>query len=215
MALTPGQERFADKVHLATGLELPTVRAWVAAEGGPDDNPLNIMGWRDGQRHVRRFGTPDAAAAETISLLRTERYRPIIVAAGSANVDRELAAIAASPWEERNYRGRTQTPGTLLLGAFKALYPGNGATLASLPLAPGGFTPIPEAPGIGRRAVAKGLGALGWKEWAVAFSLYALFTVAALALMAVGLARMLGVSPAALATQRAQPKSAQTDDIPF
>lgn len=126
--LTTGQERFAAAVAAATLLDIRTVRTWVLAEGGPDDNPLNI-------RHeggFGGFGTVDAAVQRTVRLLRqgpagftTNPYEPILRTARDprSTPAQELAAIAASPWEATNYTGSTGRTGGLLYPHYNRLYP--------------------------------------------------------------------------------------------
>jgi hypothetical protein len=233
--LTATKEAFAEKVAKATGLQIPTVRAWVLAEGGPDDNPLNIMAWTSaGARYVQHFGTPDAAATATVSLLRKPAYVGVTSAAVryTSPVD-ELKAIAASPWEENHYRGNSATPGALLLSAYRSVTGSSSVQEvdAKIPL-PGflpdvtiplpGFLPdvtipgVPNLPGVGNSGGVAGwlLDLLGvgnlttWLEGesAKAFAYLAL-TALALALGGLGVLRILGASPGGLVRSFAPAKA--------
>lgn len=222
--LTPAQERFAERVAAGTGLEIPTVRAWVHAEGGPDDNPLNIMQWdRAGNRSIRRFGTPDAAAQATVRLLNTSRYSSVLrVAREPGHTARdELLAIAQSPWEENNYRGKSNTVGALLLGAYRTVSADLGTTDVKFGggFAPDDFTPGFDLPGL------PDPGAwvdrfTGWVEGSVAKAfLHLAFTGVAFMLIAVGVLRTFGTSPLELAGVAAsrRPRSPldKAEGIPF
>lgn len=124
MALSRAKEEFAFLVSSATGLSRETVRAWVQAEGGRDDNPLNIRR-RDGG--FGGYGSARAAAAATVRLLNSNpSYRPIlrIAAAPNATIQQELRAIIESPWAEGRYTTPgSRTRGNILRGAYAALYP--------------------------------------------------------------------------------------------
>jgi hypothetical protein len=245
VSLTPAKEKFAQSVASALGLELATVRTWVAAEGGPDDNPLNIMGWTArGQRYVRHFVTQEKAATATVNLLLTQTYDAVTGAARSGNVTTELKAIAASPWEENQYRGKTELEGGLLFGAFHSLYgKATGSTVQDVdvtikpgplhglkiplpgpdvtidPLNPFGATKwLLEHLGISKHLGISNI--TTWLESELAKGLlYVVLTVLALGLCSLGLLRMIGASPTglvrSLAPAKARTSGAQTDEIPF
>lgn len=82
--------KFIALVAAGTGLSPRVVAAWVQAEGGPIDNPLNIG-------PGRRYGTDVNAAKETIKLLKSSIYRDIMATAGKSDQD-QLAAIVGSSW---------------------------------------------------------------------------------------------------------------------
>ena len=149
MALSAEAERFAQLVARDTGLELPTVRAWVLSEGGSADNPLNVMQFDDADnRSIRRFGSADAAARYTVNLLNTARYTDVLTTARrTTDPLTELGAIADSPWEENQYRGNTDTPGALLLGAFRSLNPTAAAAVPIAATATPVFDPRDLIPG--------------------------------------------------------------------
>lgn len=222
-ALTAEHERFAEEVARRTGLQLPTVRTWVAQEGGPASNPLNIMGWTDsGKRFVRDFGGVDGAVAATVDLLHDARYQPVLATARqTANVRSELQAIALSPWEENRYRGTTSQVGALLFGTYRSLYGDTNAQLAKAPPTEDGKRPgqTPDSPVY----VPPGEGGKFWKalnpidnlgEFAVTILAYVAFTAVAAWLVVMGLTRSLGASPLELAGA-ARGRRAAADDIPF
>lgn len=228
--LSPAKEQFARLVASSTGLQLPTVRAWIQAEGGPDDNPLNIMTWSaSGARSVAHYGDATKAAKATTALLQNNRYAAVRTAAANPSVADELEAIAVSPWDENNYRGTTRTVGNLLLGAYRALYNSNpsGATTPASSTSDGSSTqtvssiPPFKPPIIGTKTLTGWMGDLtGWvgEEAAKALAYYVL-TSFALFLIAIGTLRSFGVSPAGFARTWAPSKSsasgAQSNEIPF
>lgn len=104
MPLTKGQSQFITLVRIGTGLSFRTLYTWVQAEGGPDDNPLNIMA--DYPR-IAHYGSPARAAVATIANLRKDKsnsngYLSILKSA-TKNDSEQLKAIAASKWEETHY----------------------------------------------------------------------------------------------------------------
>jgi len=82
--------RFTVIVVRRTGLSARVVGAWTLAEGGPDDNPLNIG-------PGERFGTVRRGARATASHLRGDLYRDVIRSAERSDMA-QIDAIAASPW---------------------------------------------------------------------------------------------------------------------
>lgn len=234
MALTKAQESFAEKVAKATGLQIQTVRTWVAQENGPDDNPLNIMGWTSsGNRYVRHFGSVTKAVTATVNLLRTPTYAAVTSAAVKYDTpEPELRAIASSPWEENQYMGKTGTLGGDLLNTFRSLYGGSSADTpdaASVAVPSMGVTQNAAWYNPGDWAGdafswiwdKSGFDTLtGWLEGELAKAFaYAALTFLALAIGGLGVLRMLGASPGGLARTIAPAKKAasgsQSDDIPF
>lgn len=238
MSVTAADKRFAELVANGTGLDRRVVLAWVNAEGGPDSNPLNIMGWQAGRRYVRDYGSTEQAAAATVRLLQSNTYAALARTARDprATVTDELQAIISSPWEETGYSG-----GRLLVGSYRALFgpaslkapAGTASTAAGAgsaqlagvyinPLDPFGLIPDPgdyldDLWGFGLDK----LGISGWvadiARWvetrAALAALYLLFTVAALLLVVMGLGRSAGITPAsALGVVRARPRAS---DIPY
>ena len=83
-------ERFANLVTDRTDLSIRVVGAWALAEGGPNDNPLNIGPGRE-------YGSPAGAARATARVLHTPIYAPIL--ASALRPDRtQIRAIARSSW---------------------------------------------------------------------------------------------------------------------
>lgn len=231
--LSKGQELFARRVALATGLSLVTVRTWVRAEGGPDSNPLNIMGWdASGRRYVRDFGNPQAAATNTIKLLRggNQTYAHLLrTARDPRSTPRdELQAIIDSDWEESGYQGSTDRKGSLLWGAYAAVSGNRAAsppsTSTTVPaMLPGLLTPLPRggAPGADKAKdaltgwvgdLAKWIGEQAGKAF-----LYFALTLLALVLIVFGSMRALGVGPGALRSQLSRERVPGTgsEEIPF
>ena len=81
---------FSVLVARGTGLSLRVVGGWTLAEGGPDDNPLNIG-------PGKTYGSIEAGAKATIELLETSLYRGVLASAGMSDSE-QLDAITASPW---------------------------------------------------------------------------------------------------------------------
>lgn len=90
--VTDTQARFAILVSSGTGISPRVIAAWELAEGGPDDNPLNIG-------PGNHYGDTDGAAKATVTLLHSSLYKGILAAAQSGKNDAAVIhAIAASPW---------------------------------------------------------------------------------------------------------------------
>jgi len=83
-------QSFSRQVAAGTGLSVKVIGAWCLAEGGPNDNPLNIG-------PGNHYGSVSGAAKATIKLLRTSTYKNVMRSAGKSDRD-QIAAIAASPW---------------------------------------------------------------------------------------------------------------------
>lgn len=81
---------FSRQVAAGTGLSVKVVAAWCLAEGGPDDNPLNIG-------PGNHYGSVSGGAKATIKLLRTSLYKNVMRSAGKSDSE-QISAIAASPW---------------------------------------------------------------------------------------------------------------------
>lgn len=81
--------QFSKLVAAGTGIGLRVMGAWCLAEGGPDDNPLNIG-------PGNHYNGIEGGAKATIDLLHTGPYSGILSAAG--NDSATISAIVASPW---------------------------------------------------------------------------------------------------------------------
>lgn len=125
---------FSAEVAKGTGLDFFTIEGWVAAEGGPPGNPLNIGPGSD-------YGTEHGAAVATINLLQKgitgnpTIYHGILDAAGAsyASEDKKIAAeahtIAYSKWKGNDGLPRTKYEQNIDAGAARAIYDGvNPAT---------------------------------------------------------------------------------------
>lgn len=85
---------FAEQVASETGLSLRVIGAWCIAEGGPEDNPLN-MGPGD------HFGTAANAAKEASKNMAGPLYEeshPSILGSIGGTDQEQIHAIAISPW---------------------------------------------------------------------------------------------------------------------
>jgi hypothetical protein len=82
--------RFTVIVVRRTGLSARVVAGWTLAEGGPDDNPLNIG-------PGERFGTVRRGARATAKHLQGDLYRDVMRSVEKADMA-QIDAIAASPW---------------------------------------------------------------------------------------------------------------------
>lgn len=186
-----------------TGLNPDVIRAWMLAEGGPTDNPLNIG-------PGKHYSDP---AKATSDLLHTPRYAPILTAAAHGNPQQQLAAIAASPWDANHYRGNSSSQGALLRGTYARVTHGKGGGLAGAVKGAEGAVAAPvqavaDIPGAIGGAVSN---AEGWlaKEFVVLGS-YTVLLVAALALFVLGALRATGTDPRELAAS-----GAAKGEIPF
>lgn len=242
MALTAAKEQFAAEVSRRTGLQLPTVVAWVAIENGPDDNPLNIARWdAQGRRYFAGFGSTREAVERTVRLLENERYAPILRVARDPrkSIRDELWAIIESPWEETNYT-LNGVRGARLIGTYARLYPaqatrGTRADASPVDVVDGtpvglrlprigvpGWIPQPDDPGdlvpdVPLPDVEGWVGALtSWlgEKAALAF-LYVVLTLAAGALIVSGLLRVTGTSAGAVGSSVGARLRPAPDDIPF
>jgi hypothetical protein len=196
--LTPNRKLFAQQVSRGTGLNETVVDAWVLAEGGPDDNPLNIG---PGQH----FGSPISAAAAVVRLLHQPLYTSVLSAANHTP-EEQITAIANSPWN-----GGAKAPvkvhtdyAALIRGVYEHLKPktgdsGGGVSLPSIPLP--GLPDIPNPVGGVEGAIA-GVGSAitgavsGAESWlagaALSAAAYLLLTLLALVLFVMGVNKLTG-----------------------
>lgn len=88
--VSENQARFVILVTAGTKLSPKVIAAWVLAEGGPDDNPLNIG-------PGNHYGSVEGGAKATVSLLHTSLYKGVLASAGKSDTE-QIHAIAQSPW---------------------------------------------------------------------------------------------------------------------
>lgn len=112
---------FSAEVAKGTGLDFYTVEGWIAAEGGPTGNPLNL-------NPGRNYGSQHAAAVATIQNLKTPIYHGVMDAAHASykNKDAELVAeahaIAYSPWKGNDGLPRPKYEQNIHAGALRAIF---------------------------------------------------------------------------------------------
>jgi len=85
------KEQFIDLVAQMSGLSRAVLSTWVQAEGGPNDNPLNIG-------PGRHYGSASNAAAATLRVLHQSNMSMILRAAHGSD-QQQIDAIAYSPWD--------------------------------------------------------------------------------------------------------------------
>lgn len=122
--LSTDQQRFAQQVAAATGLDLGLVVAWIGAESGwgitkGTHNYLNIG-------PGRAYGDVDTAAAATAQLINTSSNYAGIRAAIPAGPIAQAEAIQQSPWDAAHYYG------TRLVDTYRSLIGAGGTALAQL-----------------------------------------------------------------------------------
>lgn len=134
---------FSNRVAEGTGLDARVIWAWVLAEGGPHDNPLNIG-------PGRHYGSTKDAADATIRLLKTPTYSGIRRAA-SGSAEDQIRAIAASAWVGPSDPMKGKPYENLLRGTLQRVPSGSGP-LAGVDVEPGDVvdavtSPVTEAVG--------------------------------------------------------------------
>jgi hypothetical protein len=193
--LTDDQQRFASQVAAGTGLSPVVVRSWIGAESGwgvtkPTHNYLNIG-------PGRAYPSVDDAALATVHLLNSSSNYAGIRAAVARGPEAQVSAIVASPWDAGHY---ARDAGNLLERTFgraaQSVASGElvswydprdwidnaGDVAGDVGGAVGSaFTGLLNLDGIGRQVLVAGLGLV--------------FTLAALALVVLGLHRLTGVNP--------------------
>jgi hypothetical protein len=217
--LTPNRKLFAQQVSRGTGLNETVVDAWVLAEGGPDDNPLNMM--VPGTHTLQRFASPLLGAAAAVRLLHQPSYTSVLSAANHTP-EEQITAIANSPWV-----GGAGAPvkahtdyAALIRGVFEHLKPktGDGGGGIGLPDLPG----IPSIPnpvaGVGDAISGAVSGVESWLAGAaLSAAAYLLLTLLALVLFVMGVNKLTGgklVQGAAMA-RGAGAGAAAAEVIPF
>jgi hypothetical protein len=203
--LSPDQERFAANVIAGTGLDPTVVRSWIGAESGwgvtkPSHNYLNV-----GPGHA--FASVDDAATTVSHLITSSPHYAGIRAAIPIGGGAQVEAITQSPWDAGHYGGDgrnlrrvfTQLVGSAG-GATGGAIAATGTTasvigdaLRNTPII-GGLTPgrAPSAAGSVLRGVF-GIDQVGDRILVAGLGL--VFSLAALVLIAMGLARLTGTHP--------------------
>lgn len=202
--LSADQQRFRDAVAAATGLDRTVVTAWIGAESGwgvtkEDHNYLNI-----GPGRVYR--STEQAAAATASLIGTSDRYAGIRSAVPAGPLAQVKAIGSSAWGTiasslaAIYGQLAQTPVDTLTATPVAVFddklrvPGTGVELPN-PLAWLEGQAGDAVSGATGAVVAGVLSFLGPAfELALETGMRLIFTVAGLALVAMGLNRLTGSS---------------------
>ena len=93
------------------------LQAWMRAEGGPGDNPLNTTLGQAGAQGsaIKGYGSTQAAINATVKTLKNGLYQPVIDAFRS-NPGGVRQAVINSPWDVNHYSGTDYAKG-LVSGA--------------------------------------------------------------------------------------------------
>jgi hypothetical protein len=219
-AATSGEKRtasygtFIEEVSKATLLPRQVVSAWIIAEGGKLDNPLNI---RRADGHFGGFGSQEAAARATIANLRNnpQWYSGILAAARGNDVRAMLQAIVDSPWDAGHYTA--QRKGDKLFGVYRTAFGDPGKITGRDATDPSQTTqettysdPVSDAAGgiLG--------GVTSWaQEKAVLALAYTVLSVGAVALTLLGLMQITGIGPGRAAAAVIPTRTKGEEDIPF
>lgn len=209
--LSSAQRRYRDIIARGTGLHRDVVTAWIGAESGwnvtkPGHNYLNVG-------PGRTYPTVDHAAGDVVRIVSSlGYYRGIRDAIRSGNPDRQVKAITTSPWDAGRYGG----DGSRLINVYNQIA---GADVATSSSAAGAEVVQTDSRDLARGAVRSipGLGPLlaplipgegqslqeSIVQGAAKITIGFAFTAAALALIVVGLLRLLNVDPRDLMPGRA------------
>lgn len=209
--LNASQLAFDATVAKLTGLNQYVVQAWSLAEEPASRSPqaqgYNWLNIGPG----RAYSSDLAAARATAALINSSGYYSgIRSAAKSGNPSRELAAIAASPWDVGHYGSSASNPLGNLAGTYQIV---SSKKVSADPIT-SGINTVVSAPG-------KAAGAVGSAASSVGSALGKLtdpgtwisfgFVVLGLALIGIGLTRGLagkGRDPMAFALARRLPAAA-------
>ncbi len=220
--LSPAQLAYAETLATQTGLAPAVVTTWIGRESGWDvtnasNNYLNI-----GPGYT--FSTPQQGAAAAAQLINTSSYYSgIRQAAASGNPTAQIAAIQSSPWDAGHYGGTLSADYQDVLSAagpqgaaaatttswWSDILGYLGGALSGVPGSSTANGTAPSNPGTdvlsGLSGIATDLNPLTWKKTA----LQIVFVVAALGLIALGVARMFpGVTRTVTTTLAATAKAA-------
>lgn len=123
---------FLATVSAQTGIDPRVLFAWISQEGAykrggtAGFNYLNIKPFpgdkhtSESEGHFSQFDNVQDAAAATVTLLHAPQYKNILATARlKPSPKQQIAAIAASPWDQNHYD--TKTPGNPAAGGPKLL----------------------------------------------------------------------------------------------
>jgi hypothetical protein len=124
---------FAADVSKGTGLDFYMIEGWAHAEGGPIDNPLNLV-------PGTHYGSEHAAAVATIANLKTAKYAEVLkhtdpnaplnyalygpYKGEDAYIAAQAHAVAQSPWKGNDGLPRDKYESNIDAGAAQAIYQG-------------------------------------------------------------------------------------------
>jgi len=85
------------------------LRDWMAAEGGPSDNPLNTTLGQGGAQGsaIKGYGSTQAGINATLSTLKGGLYNSVIAAFRSSNPNQIRQAVINSPWSGSSHYAGT------------------------------------------------------------------------------------------------------------
>lgn len=157
MALNKDQVQYLVTVSMATRIDPRVIIAWMAQEGafsGKESGKYNYLNIMDASHHPASFASSSEAAKATIQTLRMPQYKTVLgMALAKPTPKQQIAAIAASPWDQSHYGGNG---GINLQKTFASMFGGN-AGLNDSYVDPGQARPIGNTAGTGD-ASAGGLG---------------------------------------------------------
>lgn len=181
-SLSGDEASFVAAVVAGTGLQNAVVTAWVACESGwgtskPGSNYLNIGPGRS-------YPSVSAAAAATVQQITTSpNYTGIVAAAATANGGAQIAAIKASPWDAGHYSNGCLDSAYASLGGSSATAVSDTSANTTGIITDGILGPLGSLLFGNSSSILSGVIEIG---------LIVTFSIAAFALMALGLQRLTG-----------------------
>lgn len=174
--VSKAKAQFILALSARTGLSVNVVTAWVLAEGGADDNPLNI---RRPDGGFGGFGSVDAAVKASYDTIHNGLYGNLIRAARAGDERAQIDAITDGTWGTvggsgsaiESWYGKLSGGGDSNLASFwgdawdatKKVVPGLGAAAAGVGAADDivdGVTGAPAAISDGSQAIGSALDAI-------------------------------------------------------